>query len=89
MALNTGPDPKKSRTSKPEPTIVPPSPAPVVEELDLTLAPGGTKRKGDDPVMTPETLADIKESEARKEQQMGYKGGDLGEEQPLGGGGKE
>ena len=62
MALNTGPDPKKSKT------VVPPSPSPSPEpELDLTAAPGGTKREPEE----AETRKDITEQDTGPERPKG------------------
>ena len=56
VALNT--DPKKSKT------VVPPSPSPSPEpELDLTAAPGGTKRE----FAEPETRKDVAEQDTGPE----------------------
>ena len=62
VALNTGPDPKKSKT------VVPPSPSPSPEpELDLTAAPGGTKREPEE----AETRKDITEQDTGPERPKG------------------
>ena len=72
IAINT--DKKKAKPA--------PQDTPEEEELDLTE---GTKRGGEDPVLGPEKSKDVKDSEIRKEQQMGFKTAEV-TQAPLGGG---
>ena len=64
VALQGGPAPKKAKPSPEEKKEEPAQePAQETEELDLT---GGTKRGGDDPILTPESRGDIKTSDKNK-----------------------
>ena len=76
IAINT--DKKKA---KPAP-LTEDEDTPEEEELDLTE---GTRRGAEDPVLGPEKSKDVKDSEIRKEQQMGFKTAEV-TKAPLGGG---